>query len=103
MRLRMEKFIKKQQQIIVRELEKVEGGNKFRRDEWSRREGGGGITCVLQDGNVFEKAGVGVSVVYGALPKPAIAKMRANHKNLDPHVDSLDFFAAGLSMVLHPR
>ncbi|CAG9944128.1 unnamed protein product [Clonostachys rosea f. rosea IK726] len=102
MRLRMEKFIKEQQQIIVRELEKVDG-HKFRQDEWTRPNGGGGISCVLQDGNVFEKAGVGVSVVYGSLPKPAIAKMRANHKSMDPNVESLEFFAAGLSMVLHPR
>ncbi|KAL3960462.1 hypothetical protein ACCO45_005579 [Purpureocillium lilacinum] len=97
MRLRMEKFIKEQQQIIVKELE------RFRKDEWNRPNGGGGITCVLQDGNVFEKAGVGVSVVYGALPKPAIQKMHADHKTLDPSVESLDFFAAGLSMVLHPK
>ncbi|CAH0041582.1 unnamed protein product [Clonostachys solani] len=102
MRLRMEKFIKEQQQIIVRELERVDG-HKFRQDEWTRPNGGGGISCVLQDGNVFEKAGVGVSVVYGSLPKPAIAKMRANHKSMDPNVESLEFFAAGLSMVLHPR
>lgn len=101
MRLRMEKFIKEQQQEIVRALEEVDGG-KFRRDEWSRKEGGGGITCVLQEGNVFEKAGVGVSVVYGTLPKPAIAKMRVNHKALSADVESLEFFAAGLSMVLHP-
>ncbi|KAF4125934.1 coproporphyrinogen III oxidase [Geosmithia morbida] len=102
MRLRMEKFIKEQQQIIVKELERIDG-TKFRQDEWDRKDGGGGITCVLQDGNVFEKGGVGVSVVYGSLPKPAIAKMRADHKGLDPDVESLDFFAAGLSMVLHPR
>jgi coproporphyrinogen III oxidase len=98
----MEKFIKAQQKVIVRELEKIDG-KRFRIDEWDRKEGGGGITCVLQDGNVFEKAGVGVSVVYGTLPKPAIAKMRANHKNLDPNVESLDFFASGLSLVLHPK
>ncbi|KAG6009819.1 hypothetical protein E4U21_001249 [Claviceps maximensis] len=102
MRLRMEKFIKEQQQTIVRELEKVDG-HKFRKDEWERKNGGGGITCVLQDGNVFEKAGVNISVVYGTLPKPAIQKMRVNHKMLDPSVESLDFFAAGLSMVLHPK
>lgn len=102
MRLRMEKFIKEQQQIIVSALEEVDG-KKFRKDQWDRKNGGGGITCVLQEGNVFEKAGVGVSVVYGTLPKPAIAKMRTNHKNLDPEVESLDFFASGLSLVLHPR
>ncbi|KAH0599683.1 hypothetical protein MHUMG1_02473 [Metarhizium humberi] len=102
MRLRMEKFIKEQQQIIVKELEKVDG-KRFRKDEWTRDNGGGGISCVLQDGNVFEKAGVNISVVYGSLPKPAIQKMHANHKMLDPSVESLDFFAAGLSMVLHPK
>ncbi|PHH79199.1 hypothetical protein CDD82_2543 [Ophiocordyceps australis] len=102
MRLRMEKFIKEQQQLIVSELERVDG-KRFRKDEWTRPNGGGGTTCVLQDGNVFEKAGVGISVVYGSLPKPAILKMRADHKTLDPTVESLDFFAAGLSMVLHPK
>ncbi|KAJ2895675.1 coproporphyrinogen III oxidase [Zalerion maritima] len=102
MRLRMEKFIKEQQMEIVKALQEVDG-SKFRKDEWQREEGGGGITCVLQDGKVFEKAGVGVSVVYGTLPKPAIAKMRVNHKNLDADADNLQFFAAGLSMVLHPH
>jgi coproporphyrinogen III oxidase len=51
---------------------------------------------------VFEKAGVNISIVYGTLPRPAIEKMRINHKAIDPTVDSLEFFAAGLSMVLHP-
>ncbi|KAH6688394.1 coproporphyrinogen III oxidase [Plectosphaerella plurivora] len=104
MRLRMEKFIKEQQLAIVAELERVDG-KRFRRDEWQRAEGGGGITCVLQDGNVFEKAGLGVSVVYGTLPRPAIEKMRANHKNMDidESTTSLPFFATGLSMVLHPK
>ncbi|KAF7899075.1 uncharacterized protein EAF01_008288 [Botrytis porri] len=101
MRLRMEEFIKQQQKEIVHELEQVDG-KKFRVDTWTREHGGGGISCVLQDGNVFEKAGVNISVVYGTLPRPAIEKMRANHKSIDPDVQSLDFFAAGLSMVLHP-
>ena len=105
MRLRMEKFVKEQQKEIVRALEEVDG-TKFRVDEWQRKEGGGGVTCVLQDGKVFEKAGVGVSVVYGTLPKAAILKMRANHKNIaedDNIPESLQFFAAGLSLVVHPK
>jgi len=102
MRLRMEEFIKEQQKEIVKELEKIDGG-KFRVDTWSRDNGGGGISCVLQDSEVFEKAGVNISIVYGTLPRPAIAKMRANHKNIDPTLDSLPYFASGLSMVLHPR
>ncbi|KAK4165014.1 putative coproporphyrinogen III oxidase mitochondrial precursor [Cladorrhinum sp. PSN259] len=105
MRLRMEKFVKEQQQEIVKALEEVDG-TKFRMDEWQRKEGGGGITCCLQDGKVFEKAGVGVSVVYGTLPKPAILKMSANHKNIiegGEIPDSLEFFAAGLSLIVHPK
>ncbi|KAK3943562.1 Coproporphyrinogen III oxidase [Diplogelasinospora grovesii] len=106
MRLRMEKFVKEQQKQIVEALEEVDG-TLFRTDEWQRKEGGGGITCVLQDGKVFEKAGVGVSIVYGTLPKPAIMKMRANHKNIvsdtEDIPDSLEFFAAGLSLIVHPK
>ena len=102
MRLRMESFVKEQQQAIVRELEKIDGG-RFRVDTWQRSEGGGGTSCVLQDGNVFEKAGVNTSIVYGTLPRPAIERMRANHKAIDPDIESLEFFAAGLSLVLHPN
>ncbi|KAK5120049.1 hypothetical protein LTR85_006530 [Meristemomyces frigidus] len=101
MRLRMEAFIKENQQEIVRTLEAIDG-KRFQQDKWDRPNGGGGITCVLQDGNVFEKAGVNISVVYGSLPRAAISQMRANHKALDPDVESLEFFAAGLSLVLHP-
>ena len=103
MRLRMESFIKEQQALIVSELEKLDGGGKFRKDTWTRSAGGDGISCVLQDGKVFEKAGVNTSIVYGTLPRPAIAKMRVNHKALDPDLESLEFFAAGLSLVLHPH
>ncbi|KAI9886070.1 MAG: hypothetical protein M1823_002143 [Watsoniomyces obsoletus] len=104
MRLRMEAFIKAQQSEIVSTLERIDGGAKFRTDSWTRPDhGGGGISCVLQDGQVFEKAGVNISVVYGVLPRPAIQKMRVNHPALSGDVDQLDFFAAGLSMVLHPH
>ena len=102
MRLRMEAFIKAQQKEIVAALQELDPGQKFRIDTWTRPNGGGGISCVLQGGQVFEKAGVNTSIVYGTLPRPAIEKMRVNHKALDPDVDSLEFFAAGLSCVLHP-
>lgn len=103
MRLRMEAMIKEKQQEIIAALEKIDG-NKFRQDRWTRPNGGGGISCVLQEGNVFEKAGVNVSVVYGTLPRAAIERMRADHKSfVSANVDSLEFFAAGLSLVLHPH
>ncbi|KAL4954190.1 Coproporphyrinogen III oxidase [Aspergillus filifer] len=103
MRLRMEKLIKDHQQKIIEELGRIDG-KQFKQDTWERPNGGGGISCVLQDGNVFEKAGVNVSIVYGELPRPAIEKMRADHKSfVGADVDSLSFFAAGLSLVLHPH
>jgi len=102
MRLRMESLIKEHQKKIIAELEKIDG-EKFKVDTWERPHGGGGITCILQDGKVFEKAGVNTSVVYGILPKPAIARMRVNHKAIDADVEKLEFFAAGLSLVLHPK
>ena len=105
MRLRMEKFIREQQKEIVRALEEVDG-SKFRVDEWERPLGGGGTTCVLQDGNVIEKAGIGISIIYGTLPKAGIEKMRANHKNMldgDELPESLEFFAAGLSLIVHAK
>ena len=103
MLLRMEKLIKDHQQKIVHELSMIDG-KEFQADTWTRPNGGGGVSCVLQDGNVFEKAGVNVSVVYGELPRPAIEKMRADHKSfVGADVDSLSFFAAGLSLVLHPH
>ena len=103
MRLRMESFIQTEQKEIVNALEKLDPTHTFRVDTWKRPNGGGGVSCVLQDGQVFDKAGVNTSIVYGTLPRPAIEKMRVNHKALDPDVDSLEFFAAGLSCVLHPQ
>lgn len=103
MRLRMEKLIQEHQNKIVFALEQIDG-QKFKRDEWNRPQGGGGMSCVLQEGNVFEKAGVNTSIVYGELTRPAIEKMRADHKSfVGSDVDKLNFFAAGLSLVLHPR
>ena len=100
MRLRMERFVKEKQAEIVQALEQIDG-NHFRIDRWERKEGGEGVSCVLQDGGVFEKAGV--SVVYGKLPPAALQKMRADHKGLDDITQALPFFAAGLSLVVHPH
>lgn len=103
MRLRMEALIQEHQNRIVFALEQLDG-KKFHRDSWNRKQGGGGVSCVLQDGNVFEKAGVNTSIVYGELNRPAIEKMRADHKSfVGADVEKLNFFAAGISLVLHPK
>ncbi|KAJ8945705.1 hypothetical protein NQ318_012424 [Aromia moschata] len=68
MKTKMELFIMKIQSDFCKALEKEEGSTKFIIDRWERKEGGGGVTCVLQEGKVFEKAGVNISVVSGWLP-----------------------------------
>ena len=103
MRLRMEQFIMKLQHDFCRSLENEEEPQyKFRVDRWTREEGGGGVTCILQDGHVFEKAGVGVSVVHGLIPASAVAQMNARGKQL-PEGQEMPFFACGISSVIHPR
>ena len=71
-------------------------------DRWTRSEGGGGISCILQDGNTFEKAGVNISVVHGMIPSAAVAQMNARGKKL-PEDKEMPFFACGISSVIHPR
>ena len=78
---------------IVEALEKVDGKSKFRADQWTRPEGGGGLTRVLEQGNVFEKAGVNISAVEGILPASLKETLSVSGNN---------FFATGLSLVLHP-
>ncbi|KAK6803227.1 hypothetical protein RDI58_001011 [Solanum bulbocastanum] len=60
-------MIREVQDSVCCALEQVDAGAKFKKDVWSRPGGGGGISRVLQDGAVWEKAGVNVSVVYGCV------------------------------------
>src|SRR5947199_9638063 len=69
--------------------------NRFREDSWGREGGGGGITRILEEGNVFEKAGVNFSSVHGNLPEEFAAKI--------PRGTGTSFFATGISLVFHPR
>lgn len=61
---------------VCRALEAEEKGQKFVVDR-SMRPGGGSIICTLQGGEVFEKAGINISVAYGTLPPVAVEMMRA--------------------------
>jgi len=72
------------------------GERAFRRDEWQRPEGGGGVSLWVEEGNVFERAGVLFSHVSGsALPASATA-----HR---PQLAGRAWQALGVSLVLHPR
>ena len=87
-------YIDSLQDKITLTLEALDRASKFKEDLWQREEGGGGRSRILQNGSVFEKAGVNISKVYGRLPKA----MQAYFK-----VGEVDFFACGLSLVIHPK
>ncbi|KAL2090055.1 hypothetical protein ACEWY4_014743 [Coilia grayii] len=99
---RMEMLIMETQAAFCKALQQVDGGT-FRVDRWQRKEGGGGISCVLQDSKVFEKAGVNVSVVFGNLSEEAAKQMRSRGKVLKAKDGKLPFCAMGVSSVIHPK
>lgn len=78
---------------------------RFKVDRWIRSEGGGGITCIMEDGQVFERAGVNISVVKGILPPAAVQEMKARGHDftIPAGQKGLPFFASGVSCVIHPR
>ncbi|GLB48231.1 oxygen-dependent coproporphyrinogen oxidase [Neptunitalea lumnitzerae] len=88
------KYIQQLQDTITSKLESIDGAVKFQEDLWDRPEGGGGRTRVIENGNVFEKGGVNISAVHGKLPD-TMQKMFG--------VAEADFFACGLSLVIHPK
>jgi coproporphyrinogen III oxidase len=88
-------FLSGLQGRIVAALEALDGGT-FRTDSWSRAEGGGGVTRVLEDGAVLERAGVNFSRVRGASLPPSASASR-------PALAGRAYEAMGLSLVLHPR
>ncbi|XP_033866990.3 oxygen-dependent coproporphyrinogen-III oxidase, mitochondrial-like [Acipenser ruthenus] len=102
MRTKMEMMILQTQAEFCKALAEVDGGT-FQVDRWDRKEGGGGISCVLQDSNIFEKAGVNVSVVFGHLPEEAAQQMRSRGKSLKSKDGKLPFCAMGVSSVIHPK
>ena len=87
-------YIQQLQDTITSKLEAIDGKAKFQEDLWKRPEGGGGRTRVIENGNVFEKGGVNISGVHGKLPD-SMQKYFG--------VEDADFFACGLSLVIHPK
>jgi len=99
-----ERLIRSSQDSICKAIEDIDG-TKFHEDAWTRPGGGGGITRVMQGGNVWEKAGVNVSVVYGSMPPEAYRAATGNPEALKDkdQAGRVPFFAAGLSSVMHPH
>jgi coproporphyrinogen III oxidase len=83
---------KKLQDHICSELENLDG-QSFREDSWTRENGGGGRTRIIQ-GAIIEKGGVNFSEVYGE-----VTPMMRNNTEINAD----EFFASGVSIVLHPH
>jgi len=90
--------ISAQYQIIQDEicagLELLDTSGKFQQEVWSREGGGGGRTRIMQNGTIIEKGGVNFSAVFGHLPDAVKSSLK---------VDSSEFFATGVSIVIHPN
>jgi coproporphyrinogen III oxidase len=87
-------YIQSLQDQITKGLEACDGQAKFHEDIWERPNGGGGRTRVIDNGAVFEKGAVNISAVHGKLPE-TMQKLF--------NVAEDEFFACGLSLVIHPK
>ena len=90
-------WFKSLQLDICRQLEVCDGSREFITDSWQRRGGGGGLTRILNGGNIIEKGGVNFSEVWGKTPDAVLKSMEL------PLNDPPEFFATGVSIVVHPH
>lgn len=87
-------YFKKLQNEISQAISKVQG-SPYKQDLWTREEGGGGDTRIFSEGDFLEKGGVNFSEVYGKFSPEFAEKI--------PFGEGLDFYASGVSLVLHPK
>jgi coproporphyrinogen III oxidase len=87
-------FLRELQGEICAALERLDGAGRFSAERWERPGGGGGLTRVLQGGDLLEKAGVSLSEVHGEVD-PSLARTLPG--------EGRELTATGLSLVLHPR
>ena len=87
------------QQRIVTRFEQLDG-KRFRADHWEKPPGsplgGGGLTRILEDGQLLERGGIGFSHVVGSTLPPSATAQR-------PELAGRGFEAMGVSLVFHPR
>ena len=94
--INVRQFLTNLQKEICQTLENEEQNQQFIADTWQYDSGGGGQSCVLEQGLFFEKAGVNFSHVLGKELPSAATKTR-------PDLTGASFEAMGISLVIHPR
>jgi coproporphyrinogen III oxidase len=87
------KWFQKLQGDICKALENADGKAVFEQDIWERAGGGGGKSRIIRNGNIIEKGGVNFSAVFGETPEKILKGL---------NLQKADFFASGVSIVLHP-
>ena len=93
LKTKAENFFQELQDEICRKLAAVNRKESFKEDSWTHNNGGGGKTRILQNGAIFEKAGVNFSAVTSALTEKLASRLSVKpQKN----------FATGISLVVHP-
>ncbi len=92
----VKKYLLSLQDSICNALEAEDGEAHFKEDNWTRAEGGGGRTRVIQNGGVIEKGGVNFSHVEGIELPPSASATR-------PELAGREFQAMGVSLVMHPE
>ena len=89
------RWLQELQERLLGALGEVDADLSLRRDAWRHEGGGGGVSCLLSGGAVFEQGGVNFSHVHGArLPEAALVGR--------PELAARGFQAVGVSLVLHP-
>jgi coproporphyrinogen III oxidase len=94
-------WLRSLQDNICQSLETEDGLVKFKEENWTREEGGGGRSRVIENGNVIEKGGVMFSAVSGKTPDFLFKEKE--HSVSDSTPQETTFFATGVSIVIHPQ
>lgn len=95
MRDEITEYLKNLQDNICKSIEITDDKGRFKEDNWQHQTGGGGRTRVLNKGRIIEKGGVNFSAVEGELS--------ASLKTMLKVKENLNFFATGVSIVMHPE
>lgn len=92
-------YLRGLQARIIAAVEAADGATAVR-DAWEKAPGealqGRGLTCILEGGALFERAGCGFSQVRGPRLPPSATQHR-------PELAGAPFEAMGVSLVFHPR
>lgn len=92
----VKRFLLTLQEALCARFTREDGKAAFLIDRWDRGDGGGGVSRVLSEGAVFEKAGVNFSHVFGKTLPPSATASR-------PELAGRAYEAMGISLVIHPR